>query len=131
MTDDTVEEIKRRKLEAMQSGDTPPAPEAPVDVEGEAHFQELIESHPVVLVDYHAEWCGPCHQLKPIVERIAAETSAVVAAVDIDHHRELAMGAGVRSVPTLALYANGEQVERLVGVQPFERLQGLIDAHAA
>ncbi|TQR21944.1 hypothetical protein C9J85_19490 [Haloferax sp. wsp5] len=69
----------------------------------------------VVLVDFYADWCGPCKQLEPAVERIAAGTAATVAKVDIDANQQLAAKYGVRSVPTLLLFVDGEPVERLVG----------------
>ncbi|MFC6988444.1 thioredoxin [Haloplanus sp. GCM10025708] len=89
----------------------------PIHVESEAHFEELVAEHPVVLVDFYADWCGPCKMLEPTVEEVAAETDAVVVKVDIDELQEFARDRGVRSVPTLQFYANGEPDERLVGVQ--------------
>jgi thioredoxin 1 len=89
----------------------------PIHVESADHMQELIESHDVLLVDYHADWCGPCKMLEPTVEEIAAETDAVVLKVDIDALQSLAQERGIRSVPTLEFYANGERAERVVGVQ--------------
>lgn len=130
MTDETVEEIKRRKLEQLQNGEATSTPDSPVSVTDEDHLNQLLADHPIVLVDCHAEWCGPCQQLKPILARIAEETQAVVATVDIDEHRNLAMEWGVRSVPTLLLYVDGERAERIMGVQPFDRLSSLIETHA-
>ena len=99
----------------------------PIHVEDADHLDELIAENAVVLVDYYADWCGPCKMLEPTVEEIAAETDAVVLKVDIDELQALAQDRGIRSVPTLEFYANGEQAERLIGVQDKSNLVEIID----
>ena len=99
----------------------------PVHVESEDHMQELIEESDVVLVDYYADWCGPCKMLEPTVEEVAAESDATVLKVDIDELQALAQSRGIQSVPTLEFYANGEQADRVVGVQQKEDLLETID----
>jgi thioredoxin 1 len=95
-------------------------------VKSQDHLDELVADHDVVLVDFHADWCGPCKMLEPTVEEIAAETDAVVLKVDIDELQDLARDAGVRSVPTLQFYADGEQAKRLIGVQDKDTLLDVI-----
>ena len=80
-------------------------------------------------MDFYADWCGPCKQLEPIVERIAAGTAATVAKVDIDANQQLAAKYGVRSVPTLLLFADGGPVERLVGMQQEPQLRSLVESY--
>ena len=99
----------------------------PVHVESADHLDELVSANDVVLVDFHADWCGPCKMLEPTVEEIAAETDAVVAKVDIDELQDVARANGVRSVPTLQFYAGGEQAERVVGVQGKDDLVAIIE----
>lgn len=130
MSDDPVEEIKRGKLEKLQQSGGASSPDEPVPIGGRAEFTELLDDQRIVLVDCHAEWCGPCQQLKPIVKQVAAETSATVAIVDIDEHRDLAAEWSVRSVPTLLMFVDGELTERLVGVQPYDRIAQLIETQA-
>jgi len=103
----------------------------PIHVEDESHFEELIESHPVVLVDYYADWCGPCKMLEPTVEEIADETDAAVLKVDIDELQSLASSKGIRSVPTLEFYHNGESADRVIGVQDKDDLLDALDEIAA
>ena len=100
---------------------------APIHVESADHLEELVAEHDVVLVDYYADWCGPCDMLEPTVEEIAAETDSVVAKVDIDELQSLAKDEGVRSVPTLQFYADGEPAERVVGVQSKDDLLEIVD----
>jgi len=99
----------------------------PVHIESADHLDELVSTNDVVLVDFYADWCGPCKMLAPTVEEIAAETDAVVAKVDIDELQDLAKDNGVRSVPTLQFYAGGEQAERVVGVQNKEDLVAIVE----
>jgi thioredoxin 1 len=102
----------------------------PVHVEGREHLQRLVEGNDVVLVDFHADWCGPCKMLEPTVEAIAAETRATVAKVDIDDHQEIAREFGVQGVPTLYLFSGGEASQRWVGVQDKGTLVEAIEAAA-
>lgn len=111
------------------SADGTEAPAEPIHISGPDHFQEVTNTYDVVLVDYHAEWCGPCKMLEPIVADLARETDAAIAKIDIDRHQGLAQQAGVRGVPTLYLYADGEAVEQLVGMQDPGRLRGLIQQY--
>jgi thioredoxin 1 len=95
-------------------------------VHGADDLDALVAENDVVLADFHADWCGPCQMLEPVVERLAAETDATVAKVDVDANQQLAGAYGVRGVPTLILFADGEQVEEIVGVQGEEQLRSLI-----
>ncbi|TQQ82580.1 thioredoxin [Halonotius terrestris] len=99
----------------------------PIHVKDKDHFEELIAANSVVLVDYYADWCGPCKMLAPTVEELAAETDAAVLKVDIDELQELAGEKGIRSVPTIEFYHNGEAADRVVGVQDKADLQAALD----
>ncbi|QLG62166.1 thioredoxin [Halorarum salinum] len=89
----------------------------PVHVESRDQFEELTDEG-IVLVDYWADWCGPCKMLEPTVEELADEVEdLLVLKVDVDEHQALAGEAGVRGIPALQFYADGEEAERLVGVQ--------------
>ena len=105
------------------------APDKPIQVRDAEHFDEIVQTHPVVLVDCYADWCGPCQMLEPTIDALAAETDAAVAKVDVDEHAHIAQSLGVRGVPTLVMYANGRAAERLVGVQDRDTLANLIDEH--
>ena len=129
-----IEDIREQKLEELQrdagGGPGGETHDEPVHLGETGDFQAFVRDHDLVLVDFHAEWCGPCQMLEPIVEDVAADTPATVLKVDIDDHQQLAGEMGIRGVPTLVLYESGEVAERLVGMQDEETLTGLIDRFA-
>ena len=102
----------------------------PLHVDGQSHLDDIVEENDVVLTDFYADWCGPCQMLEPVVETVAAETAATVAKVDVDANQQLAAEYGVRGVPTLLLFADGEPVERLVGMQDEAQLRSVIEQYA-
>ena len=95
-------------------------------------FQEtVLKSDKPVLVDFWAVWCGPCRTLGPIIEEVAAdfEGKAVVGKVDVDNNQEISMQYGIRNIPTVLIFKNGEVVDKLVGVTPKEIIAEKLSAH--
>jgi thioredoxin 1 len=95
------------------------------------NFQaEVLDSDKVSMVDFWAEWCGPCRMIGPIVEELynEYEGKAVIGKVNVDQNREIAMKYGVMNIPTILFIKNGEVVERHVGAAPKPVLQGKLDA---
>ena len=95
--------------------------------------QEVLQSEKPVLVDFWGEWCGPCHAVSPILDKIATEREGELklVKVNIDEEQELAMRYGVQSIPTMILFKNGEPAAAAIGAQPkgaLERSLGLSDA---
>ncbi|KHD86945.1 thioredoxin [Heyndrickxia ginsengihumi] len=91
--------------------------------------QEVSEG--LVLTDFWATWCGPCKMIAPVLEELDAELGdkVKIVKVDVDENQETASKFGVMSIPTLILMKNGEQVDKVIGYQPKEALEELINKH--
>ena len=86
-------------------------------------FEDLIKEK--VLVDFYANWCGPCKMIAPELEKV--ESSIKVVKVDVDEFEELSRTYGVMSIPTLILFENGKEVKRNIGFMDKDRIQKFID----
>ncbi|MCU4925924.1 thioredoxin [Halobacteria archaeon AArc-dxtr1] len=111
------------------SGSNGVSVDEPVYIDGADHLEEVVTGYDVVLVDFYADWCGPCKMLEPVLDGLAADTAAVIAKVDVDANQPLAGEFGVRGVPTIVLFADGEQVEQHTGALPEDRLRSLIEGY--
>jgi thioredoxin 1 len=122
MESDEIEELREQRRRELQDdggddGPTGGTPDDPIHVDGQDDLATVTEAHDVVLADFYADWCGPCKAIEPVVARIAEETEAAVAKVDVDRNQPLAAEYGVRGVPTLLLFVDGAPAERMVGLQ--------------
>ncbi|HEX6509198.1 MAG TPA: thioredoxin [Chloroflexota bacterium] len=103
----------------------------PVAISDNSFQSEVVDSSKPVLVDFWAEWCGPCRMIAPILENMADEyaDSLKIVKLDVDANPQTMMKFGVQSIPTLMLFKNGQPVERIVGYMPKERLLGKVRPH--
>ncbi|MCR5530552.1 MAG: thioredoxin [Lachnospiraceae bacterium] len=93
----------------------------------EQNYQEVIGSGKTVLLDFYADWCGPCRRVSPLVERLAEEhPEYTVGKVNVDDEQELAVKFGVMSIPMLAVIKGGELVAKNVGAIPYEAILDLV-----
>lgn len=94
---------------------------------------QVLQSQRPVLVDFWADWCVPCHMVSPLVEELGTEMkdTLTVAKLNVDDNPTTAQRFGVMSIPTLILFKGGEEVARVIGAQPKERILQQIEPHVA
>mgnify|MGYP002623463845 CR=1 FL=1 len=98
----------------------------------EKQFKEVLaESNKPILIDFYADWCGPCKIQTPIMEQVGASVgdAAVVGKINVDEERNIAREFGIMSIPTIILFKDGKVVTRLTGVTPKDRLISMIEAN--
>lgn len=92
------------------------------------NFDKIINSNVPVLIDFYADWCGPCRMVGPIVEEIANERDdVIIGKVNVDNDPELAEQFNVFNIPTLVVLKNGEEVNRITGARPKAQILSLLE----
>jgi thioredoxin 1 len=133
--DEELERIKRAKLREMakrtvfkkQGGS---ALNKPVKVT-DATFKEMIQNHPLVVVDCWAPWCAPCRMVAPVIEEMAQDYAGRIlfGKLNVDENREVPTQYQIMSIPTLLVFKNGELTDRIVGAMPRQTLEPKITRH--
>ncbi len=100
---------------------------AVIKINKENFANEVINSDKTVLLDFYADWCGPCQMVAPIVEEISNErTDVIVGKINVDEEPELAAKFGVASIPMLAVMKNGKLVNSAVGARPKAQIEAML-----
>ncbi|WP_299222574.1 thioredoxin [uncultured Alistipes sp.] len=94
-----------------------------------SNFEELLSSDKLVVIDFWAEWCGPCRMITPIIEELAAEYEgrALIGKCDVEQNDDITMKYGVRNIPTIIFLKGGQVVDKQVGATSKEALKAKID----
>mgnify|MGYP000134283397 CR=1 FL=1 len=98
----------------------------------DANFKvEVLDSDKLSVIDFWAEWCGPCRAIGPVIEELAKEYDGKVKVgkVNVDHNPQISMDYGITSIPAILFVKNGEVVDKLVGAQPKANFVKKIEAH--
>ena len=95
----------------------------------DADFDAQVKAQPLMVVDFWAEWCGPCRVIAPVLEELAGEYAdrLAVGKVNVDENRQVAARFGIRSIPTLLFFRDGARVEQVVGAHPKSTIKAKID----
>jgi thioredoxin 1 len=125
MDDTELEEIRKKRMaalkEQMASADVSGAV-IPVD---QLHIGELLQKHPALVIDFWAEWCGPCRRIGPIIEELAQEFAGKVTfgKCNTDENQQLAMQLSISAIPNIVFFSNGQLVDRVIGAYPKEAIR--------
>jgi thioredoxin 1 len=100
-------------------------------IQDEAEFKNLVQDSPLLVVDCTASWCGPCKLVAPLMDQLAEDYGDAIAVfkLDLDAHKAVAKELGIRSIPAVMLFKEGEHQETLVGVKPYEEFSELVKRH--
>ncbi len=114
--DPEIEKIKQRKLEEMlRQQSQPQVPSGIVDLDA-TNFDQIVSMENPTLVDFWAEWCGPCKMMHPVFESLSKSYSKVrFARVNVDLNQNIAMRFGVQSIPTFIMFKSGQIVDKMMG----------------
>lgn len=123
---DELDEIRKRKLKELERkyiGETE-AMNHPIQVTDKT-FDQVIKTHPVVVVDFWGQWCPPCHVIAPIVEELANDYAGkvVFGKLNVDENKANAVKYGITAIPTLLLFKNGKLVDQVLGAVPKQHLE--------
>jgi len=102
-------------------------PNGSIHIETDSQFESLIESGQRILVDFYADWCGPCKMVAPRVDALAAESEYPVVKLDVDEFSDIAARYSVSGIPTFIVFEDGEQAERLKGVEDKSTLEAALE----
>ena len=103
----------------------------PIDL-SDADFHEVVKSHPLVVVDFWAPWCGPCRIVSPVLEELSQEMAgkAIFGKVNVDDNPATASEFGIQGIPTIMIFKDGEPVDGLVGAAPKAMIEARIKPYA-
>jgi len=140
-TDDELAQIKKKKLEEMmkeiqnkrnlktlnKSESKMDNINKPIGV-SDGNFGEIVKKYPVVVVDCWAEWCGPCRMIAPVIEELAKDYAGkiVFGKLNVDNNQEIPAKYGIMGIPTLLIFKNGQNVDKIVGAAPKKMIEAKI-----
>jgi thioredoxin 1 len=132
--DEELAKIREKKMQELRDRFDPAKKTAPAPVHvrimpiDERQFAQVVQQHPALVIDFWAEWCGPCRRVAPIVEELAQEFAGKVtfAKCDTDHNQHLAMEFGISAIPCLLFFSRGQMVDRLIGALPKESIRAKV-----
>jgi len=128
---DELEQIREKKMRELKEEMSTPRIDKPIVV-SDRNFDQTTKSYPLLVVDCWAAWCAPCRAIAPIVDELAKEYSGkvVFGKLNVDENPETTQRFGVMAIPTLLVMKDGQEVDRVVGVIPKNRIEAKVNAYA-
>ncbi len=130
--DDELKKIHEKKLQelktTMKRGETPE--NMPLVLTDDS-FQDTVKTHPLMLIDCWAAWCGPCRMIAPVIDELAKDYAGriIIAKLNVDENPKTSEEFAIVSIPTLLLMKNGKEVDRIIGVCPKQLIQERLQKH--
>jgi thioredoxin 1 len=123
--DDDLARIREKRLQELTEKMRNTERTGNVSNVDELHFQEFINTHPFAVIDFWAEWCGPCRRITPVMDELAREFSGRVAfgKCNTDDNRNIAMEFNISAIPAIMLFSRGQLVDRIIGAYPKEAIR--------
>ena len=123
--DEELQRIREKKLRELQDGLQRPKTEFRVHSVDSTNFQSMLGTHRFLVVDFWAEWCGPCRRVGPVIEELARELGDRVTFTkcNTDENPKIASGFGINAIPTIILFSSGQVADVVVGALPKETLK--------
>jgi thioredoxin 1 len=126
--DDELIRIREKRIQELTEKMKQAGKDGSVSNVDEMHFQEFISNNPFAVIDFWAEWCGPCRRITPVMDELAKEFAGKVAfgKCNTDDNRQIAMELFISAIPAIMLFRHGQLVDRIIGAYPKEAIRGKI-----
>lgn len=125
MDDTELDEIRKKRMAALQEKMAHAGTPGSVIVVDQMHIGDLLQQHPALVVDFWAEWCGPCRRIGPVIEELSAEFAGKVTfgKCNTDENQQLAMQLNISAIPNIVFFSHGKLVDRVIGAYPKEAIR--------
>jgi len=122
--DDELSRIREKRLQEMKDKMAAKGNAEVIRID-QAHIEEILKTHPALVIDFWAEWCGPCRRVAPAIEELAQEFAGKVTfgKCDTEENRQFAIEMNISAIPNIVFFSHGKMVDRIIGAYPKEAIR--------